>query len=105
MANDLWDLKPRAGPASPGAPWRCGRHLLWAGHGGLGCSGPWRLPHSPWAPEPGHLLLQGLILFLQPGHLVGCKSHCLVKDAARGAGRGVLPALEKSPSLPCPGRP
>lgn len=95
----LWDCgTPPQGWA--GLP-RCPVEVWW----GLG--GPWRLPHSPRAPEPGHLLLQGLVLFLQPGHLVGCKRHCLVKDVARGcgAGRGVLPALGKPLSLSCPGAP
>lgn len=72
----------------------CGRGL----GGRVLCRG--RLPHSPRAPEPRRLLLQALVLFLQPGHLISCKRRCSVKGAAGGSSRPgevSVPVLPQAP--------
>lgn len=57
--------------------------MLWD----TGGRGPSAWPfHSPWAPQPLHLLLQAIVLFLQAAHLIGCKGQVSVGQGQRQAG-------------------
>lgn len=99
MAHDPWDPHPRAGPASPG-PVEVWQAPAVGGAWGAGVLCRGRLPHSPRAPEPRRLLLQALVLFLQPGHLISCKRRCSVKGAAGGSSRPgevSVPVLPQAP--------